>query len=113
MKSASHHVSQNEIDGDNPCYQHLSEGQCPVRSVGRSQSSLLLHNQRRVVVENQPPVPLLYPYPGKPVVTGDSFAPILPIHRGAASLDSRVSVYAHLNLFGGDGLEFQFTGRKI
>jgi hypothetical protein len=66
------------------------------------------------MVENQPPVPLLlYPYSRKAVVTGDSFASVLPIHCGAASLDSRVSVDAHLNLVGGDGLKFQFTGRKI
>jgi hypothetical protein len=84
-----------------------------LRLEGR-QSSLLLHNHWRVVVENQPPVPLLlYPYPGKAVVAGDSFASILPIHFGATSLDGRVSVYAHLNLVGGDGLEFQFTGGKI
>ena len=78
------------------------------------QSILLLHNQWGVVVKNQPPVPLLlYPYSRKAVVTGDSFASVLPIHCGAASLDSRVSVDAHLNLVGGDGLKFQFAGRKI
>src|SRR5271169_4435599 len=78
------------------------------------QSCLLLNNQWRVVVENQPPVPLLlYPYSGEAVVTGDSFAFVLPIHCGDASLDSRVSVGAHLNLVGGDKLKFQFTGRKI
>src|SRR5262249_51556587 len=64
--------------------------------------------------QNQPPVPLLlYPYSRKAVVTGDSFASVLPIHCGAASLDSRVSVNAHLNLVGGDGLKFQLAGRKI
>jgi len=90
------------------------DGSERTRSLRGRQSSLLLHDQWRVVVENQPPVPLLlYPYSGKAVVMGHSFASILPIHCGAASLDSRVSVYAHLNLVGGDGLEFQFTGRKI
>ena len=70
------------------------------------QSCLLLNNQWRVVVENQPPVPLLlYPYSGKAVITGDSFASVLPIHCGAASLDSRVSVDAHLDLVGGDRLK--------
>src|ERR1043166_5261992 len=70
--------------------------------------------QWRVVVENQTPVPLLlYPHARKAVVTGGSFAPVLPIHCGAASLDRRVSVDAHLNFVGGDGLKFQFTGRKI
>jgi hypothetical protein len=60
------------------------------------------------VVENQPPVPLLlYPYSRKAVVTRDSFASVLPIHCGAASFDSRVSVNAHLNLVCGDGLKFQ------
>ena len=27
-KSASHHLSQTEIDGDNPCSRHLSEKPC-------------------------------------------------------------------------------------
>src|ERR1700720_4170963 len=90
------------------------DGSERTRSLRGRQSSLLLHNQWRVVVENQPPVPLLlYPYSRKAVVTGDSFASVLPIHCGAASLDSRVSVDAHLNLVGGDRLKFQFTGRKI
>ena len=75
---------------------------------------LLLNNQWRVVVEHQPPVPLLlYPYSRKAVVTRNSFASVLPIHCGAASLDSCVSVDAHLHLVGGDGLKLQFTGRKI
>lgn len=66
------------------------------------------------MIENQTPAPLpLDPYSGKAIVTGDSFASILPIHCGAASLDSRVSVDAHLNLVGGDGLKFQFTRGKI
>src|ERR1700730_5286998 len=29
-KSASHHQSQTEIGGANPCSRHLSESQCPV-----------------------------------------------------------------------------------
>ena len=34
-KSASHHLSQTEIDGDNPCSQHLSESHCPVTAFTR------------------------------------------------------------------------------
>ena len=29
-KSSYHQLSQFEIGRDNPCYQHLSENQCPV-----------------------------------------------------------------------------------
>src|SRR5258707_14819987 len=66
------------------------------------------------VVETHPPVPLLlYPYSRKAVVTGNSFASVLPVHCGAASLDSRVSVDAHLNLVGRVGLKFQFTTPQI
>jgi hypothetical protein len=76
--------------------------------------ALSLHNQWRVVVEHQLPVPLLlYPYPRKAVFAGNSFASVLPVHCGEAGLDSRVPIDAHLNFVGGDGLKFQFTERKI
>jgi hypothetical protein len=42
---------------------------------------LLAHSLGRVMVGNQPPVPLLlYPHPGKASVTGNSLAFVLPIH---------------------------------
>jgi hypothetical protein len=66
------------------------------------------------MVENQLPVSLLLdPYSRKPVLAGDSFALVLPIHCRPASLDRRVSVDAYLNFVRGDRLEFQFAGRKI
>src|SRR5437868_15447844 len=66
------------------------------------------------MVGNQPPVPLLlYPHPCKASVTGNSFAFILPNHCREASLHSRVSIHAHLNVIGGDRLKFQITRREI
>src|SRR6185369_18030450 len=75
---------------------------------------LLARSLRRVMVGNQPPAPLLlYPYPGKPSVSGNSLAFVLPNHRRKASLHRRVFVDAHLNLVGGDRLKFQITRREI
>src|SRR6187551_3690318 len=75
---------------------------------------LLARSLGRVMVGNQPPVPLLlYPHPGKASVTGNSFAFILPNHCREAGLHSRVSVDAHLNVIGGDRLKFQITRREI
>src|SRR5436190_3428709 len=75
---------------------------------------LLARSLGRVMVGNQPPVPLLlYPYPGKASVTGNSFAFILPDHCREASLHSRVSIDAQLNVIGGDRLKFQITRREI
>jgi len=66
------------------------------------------------MVGNQQPVPLLlYPYPGKASVTGNSFPFILPNHCREAGLHSRVSIDAHLNVIGGDRLKFQITRREI
>ena len=66
------------------------------------------------MVGNQLPVPLqLYPHPGKPIVTGNNFVFVLPNHCWSTSLHSRVSVYPHLNVVGGDRLKFQTTGCEI
>src|SRR3954470_22303318 len=66
------------------------------------------------MIGNQAPVPLLlYPHPGKASVTGNSFAFILPNHCREASLHSRVSIDAHLNVIGSDRLKFQITRREI
>src|SRR5215471_11343415 len=73
-----------------------------------------LRNPRRVVIGNQAPPPLLlYPYPGKPSVAGNSLALVLPDHRREAGLDGGVVVDAHLNLVGGDRLKLQLTRREI
>src|SRR5947209_18171837 len=73
---------------------------------------LLARSLGRVMVGNQPPVPLLlYPHPGKAIVTGNSFAFILANHRREAGLHSHVSVDAHLNVIAGDRLKFQITRR--
>src|SRR5213079_2592556 len=75
---------------------------------------LLARSLRRVMVGNQPPASLLlYPHPGKASVTGNSLAFVLPNHCCAASLHSRVSIDAHLNVIGGDRLKFQITRREI
>src|SRR5205807_4576665 len=75
---------------------------------------LLARSLGRVMVGNQPPVPLLlYPHPGKASVTGNSFAFNLPDHCREARLHSRVSIDAHLNVIGGDRLKFQITRREI
>src|SRR4029077_7373925 len=75
---------------------------------------LLARNLERVMVGNQPPVPLLlHPHPGKASVTGDSFAFILPNHCREAGLHSRVSIDAHLNVIGSDRLKFQSARREI
>jgi hypothetical protein len=54
-KSASHHVSQNEIDGDNPCSQHLS-GNALVSDYGVLSDFLdkVLRRKRRRLAERQP-----------------------------------------------------------
>src|SRR6187397_638032 len=79
-----------------------------------SSSTLMLRNQYGVVVRDQPPAPLLlYPYPRKPIVTGNSFAFILPNHCGEASLHRRVFVHSHLHLVGGDRLKFQIMRSEI
>src|SRR2546430_12148742 len=66
------------------------------------------------MVGNQAPVSLpLYPHPSKASVTGNSFAFILPNHCREPGLHSRVSIDAHLNVIGGDGLKFQITRREI
>src|SRR5438067_125372 len=66
------------------------------------------------MVRNQQPVPLLlYPYPGKASVTGNTFTFMLPHHCREAGLHSRVSIDAHLNVIGGDRLKFQITRREI
>src|SRR5438874_2715186 len=75
---------------------------------------LLARSLGRVMVGNQPPAPLLlHPYPGKPSVTGNRLAFVLPTHCREASLHSRVSIDAHLNVIGSDRLKFQITRREI